>query len=277
MIGTLDQYPDFPSRHIRPRRVDVWRPSGYAVASDPLSVLYMHDGQNVFHHEQSITGIDWGLDETLDKLIAGDQVRPTLVVGIWNTEQRRAEYLPQSPFDPHEGRLALKSLYVALDDKEPDPKLYENGPDSDAYLRFLAEELKPFIDQNYHTTLEQAQTFIMGSSMGGLVSLYAVCQYPELFGGAGCLSTHWPAVGAVIDGYLTTALPSPGRHRFYFDYGTATLDSLYEPYQQRVDAVLATRGYTSGRDWITRRFEGAEHNEAAWRERLHIPLRFLLG
>jgi enterochelin esterase-like enzyme len=117
----------------------------------------------------------------------------------------------------------------------------------------------------------------MGSSMGGLVSLYAVCQYPELFGGAGCLSTHWPAVGAVIDGYLTTALPSPGRHRFYFDYGTATLDSLYEPYQQRVDAVLATRGYTSGRDWITRRFEGAEHNEAAWRERLHIPLRFLLG
>jgi predicted alpha/beta superfamily hydrolase len=148
---------------------------------------------------------------------------------------------------------------------------------SDAYLKFIVEELKPFVDRTYRTRPDRAHTSVMGSSMGGLISAYALCEYPEIFGGAGCVSTHWPTGdGAVID-YLAQHLPKPGTHKLWFDYGTATLDAQYEPYQVRMDMVMQAAGYTPGRDWITRKFEGAEHSEKSWRDRLDLPLKFLLG
>ena len=110
-----------------------------------------------------------------------------------------------------------------------------------------------------------------------LISAYALCEYPEVFGGAGCVSTHWPTGDGAVIGYLAQHLPKPGAHKFWFDYGTATLDALYEPFQQRADAVMKVAGYTEGRDWITRKFEGAEHSEKSWRARVDQPLAFLLG
>jgi len=148
---------------------------------------------------------------------------------------------------------------------------------SDRYLQFIVTELKPFIDSTYRTLAGRADTFVMGSSMGGLISAYAVAEYPDVFGGAACVSTHWPAGnGAVID-YLASHLPDHASHRLYFDYGTATLDALYEPYQQRMDVVMRQAGYVEGRNWLTLRFDGAEHNEQAWRQRAALPLQFLLG
>ena len=76
--------------------------------------------------------------------------------------------------------------------------------------------------------------------------------------------------------YLAQALPQAREHRLYFDYGTATVDALYEPYQEEVDQILIAKRYTHGEDWVTLKFEGAEHGERAWRERVHIPLKFLL-
>jgi pimeloyl-ACP methyl ester carboxylesterase len=121
--------------------------------------------------------------------------------------------------------------------------------------------------------------------MGGLISLYAALEYPRVFAGAACLSTHWPLSlthdsdafpTAMID-YLAEKLPRHRRPRLYFDFGTATLDARYPPHQARVDALLLARGYTAPRRRLTRRFEGAEHNETAWARRLRIPLTFLLG
>jgi predicted alpha/beta superfamily hydrolase len=117
----------------------------------------------------------------------------------------------------------------------------------------------------------------MGSSMGGLISLYALAEYPRVFGGVGAVSTHWPAGEGIVIDWLATQLPRAGAHRVYFDFGTATLDAQYPPYQARMDALMPGLGYRTGRDWLTRRFEGAEHNEAAWKARLDVPLRFLLG
>jgi enterochelin esterase-like enzyme len=150
-------------------------------------------------------------------------------------------------------------------------------PVSDLYLRYLVEELKPRIDAAYPTLPERASTFVMGSSMGGLISLYAVEQYPEVFGGAACVSTHWPAGGNSLVDAMGAALPPAGRHRLYFDYGTETLDAAYEPFQLRMDEHLRAAGYRQGVDWETRAFPGAEHSERSWRERVHIPLRFLLA
>jgi hypothetical protein len=113
--------------------------------------------------------------------------------------------------------------------------------------------------------------------MGGLVSLYAVLERPEVFGGAGCVSIHWPLADGLVVDYLAGRLPEPGAHRLYFDFGTTTLDAAYEPYQRRADAILRGRGWREGRDWMSFKDPGAEHSERAWRARLEVPLRFLLG
>jgi predicted alpha/beta superfamily hydrolase len=145
---------------------------------------------------------------------------------------------------------------------------------SDAYLNFLVHEVKPFIDATYGTLPAREHTFVMGSSMGGLISLYALEQYPDVFGGAGCVSTHWPAGRNALVHALGTRLPRAGAHRLYFDYGTATLDSGYEPYQQRMDGYVQDAGYRRGVDWVTVKFAGADHSETAWRARVHLPLQF---
>jgi predicted alpha/beta superfamily hydrolase len=113
--------------------------------------------------------------------------------------------------------------------------------------------------------------------MGGLISLYAVMEYPEIFGGAACISTHWPAVDGIFIEYLPGKLPNPTSHKLYFDHGTINLDSLYQPLQERVDMIVAAHGFTRGQNWLSLQFEGADHNEASWRDRLHEPLLFLLG
>ena len=264
--GWLEHYAAFPSAHVAPRAVDVWLPPGYDTTVRTYPVIYMHDGQNLFEPSWAFAGVDWGIDEAMVRLVEQGLTAGAIVVGVWNVEQRRREYMPQKP-------LAIASVREAA-------RLYAGEPDfeawSDRYLRFLVEELKPHIDATYRTTPEQASTFVMGSSMGGLISLYALCEYPAVFGGAGCVSTHWPIGKEALVDWFGAALPTPGAHRIYFDFGTATLDALYEPYQRRMDRVMQSAGYRRGVDWTTLKFEGAEHSEASWRKRVDVPLRFLL-
>jgi enterochelin esterase-like enzyme len=266
--GRVDSWQDVESAYVPARNVDVWLPPGYAEHPHRrYPVVYMHDGQNLFDPRLSYTGVDWGIDETMTRLIAEHRVREAIIVGIWNTPRRLQEYMP---------RKAVKGESLAVG-VEGFPPLARTDIISDDYLRFLVEELKPFIDATYRTRRGRSDTVVMGSSMGGLISLYAVAEYPDVFGGVGAISTHWPiGDGAMID-WLSTHLPDPRHHRIYYDFGTATLDAQYAPYQQRMDAAMRANGHVEGRDWITRRFEGAEHSERAWRERVEVPLVFLLG
>ena len=149
-------------------------------------------------------------------------------------------------------------------------------PLGDAYLRFLVMELKPYIDRTFRTRTGRDDTMLMGSSMGGVISLYGLTEYPEVFGAAASLSTHWPAGdGALID-YLGRELPDAGTHRVYLDRGTTTLDATYGEYQTKAEAAFRSKGYAAPR-LQTRLFEGADHSERAWRQRVEIPLRFLLA
>ena len=258
ITGSLVRHEAFASRQVQARNIDVWLPPGYdRDGNTRYPVIYMHDGQNLFDPATSYAGVDWAIDEILTDLIASGEVRPAIVVGIWNAGNNRyAEYMPQ------------KAVTHAVSKRD---RLA-----SDRYLNFIVGELKPFIDARYRTLPGRDDTFTMGSSMGGLISAYAVSEYPEVFGGAACVSTHWPAEGGVVIDYLAAHLPEPGAHRLYFDFGTATLDAAYEPYQQRTDEILRRRGYVAGKDWITARYDGAEHSEKAWRLRADTPLRFLL-
>ncbi|TKD51819.1 hypothetical protein FBR43_14450 [Sphingomonas baiyangensis] len=150
--------------------------------------------------------------------------------------------------------------------------------------------LKAAIDRGYPTRPGRDDTAIMGSSMGGLISLAAFVRYPRIYGRAGCLSTHWPifipagegapvphaaAVTAMWTGWLRDTLGAPAGRRLWFDHGTATLDALYAPYQAAVDALLPTLGWMRGRDFESRVYPGAPHEENAWAARLTDPLAWL--
>jgi enterochelin esterase-like enzyme len=266
--GRVDGWQDVPSQFVAARNVDVWLPPSYG--RDPqrrYPVLYMHDGQNLFDPGLAYTGSDWDVDGAMTRLIAAGQVREAIVVGVWNTPLRFFEYMPRAP-------LTTAKIPSGIDGRAD---LETAGVVSDAYLRFLVEELKPFIDAQYRTLPGRDDTLVMGSSMGGLISLYAGARHPQVFGRIGAVSTHWPICAGCTIGWFKRHLPAAGTHRIYYDFGTATLDAYYPPHQAKMDAAMKARGYRQGRDWLTRRFEGAEHNEAAWKARLEIPLLFLLG
>jgi enterochelin esterase-like enzyme len=279
--GTIVDLGVLKSKYADSRRVVVWLPPGYSARGPKYAVLYMHDGQNLFDKATAGYGMEWEIDEHLSKLIAEKKVRPTIVVGIWNTPKRLQEYVPTKAFNglPREYRDKVGALYGG-------------DPLSDGYLKFIVRELRPAIDGKFNVKTGRANTFIMGSSMGSLVSLYAIDEYPQIFGGAGMMSTHWPlfikpdgqsvsqeeyeVVSSAFEHYLAPALPDPRTHKLYFDHGTETLDAIYKQYQDRVDRVVAKRGYRQGANWLTRSFPGQKHNEISWASRVDIPLQFLL-
>lgn len=279
--GTLERIADFPSKYFDARNIDVWLPENYNT-SEKYAVLYMHDGQMLFDSTKTWNKQEWGVDEIMSKLIQEQSIKNTIVVGIWNdSKTRHSDYFPQKPFENLPKTLQDSLLNQAKRDTEAD--LFSIQVRSDDYLQFLVKELKPYIDQNYTTLTDSNNTFIMGSSMGGLISMYALCKYPDIFGGAACLSTHW--IGTFTDqnnpipqefiAYLDQNLPNPTSHKLYFDYGTETLDALYEPFQLQADSIMKKHHYTS-KNWKTLKFEGHDHSENAWKSRLNQPILFLL-
>ncbi len=279
--GTLRRFENFPSRFVDARTVDVWLPGGYD-AKKQYAVLYMHDGQMLFDATNTWNKQEWGVDETLGRLLAEGKIRDCIVVGIWNNAPKRhSEYFPEKPYKSLSRRQREKLL---RENRSANTPLFSGEIQSDHYLKFLVRELKPFVDKEFSTRNDRANTFVAGSSMGGLISLYAICEYPEVFGGAACLSTHWVGVfraennpvPAVLMRYLKNNLPDPNTHKIYFDHGTATLDALYPPFQKQVDAIMSDQGFFD-KNWITRVFEGEDHSENAWRKRLEVPVLFLLG
>ena len=265
--GRLLRHAEVPSRHVAARNVDVWLPPGYdADDSKRYPVLYMQDGQNLFVPAQTLYGVDWGVDEAMLAGIADGSLPEAIVVGIWNTPLRAQEYMPQAA-------VTVPMVATGVDWMPPFPA---DSLVSDDYLDFIVGELKPAIDARYRTQPGAGSTFVMGSSMGGLISLYALARHPQVFGGAAALSTHWPAGdGAMVD-WFAAHLPTRG-HRLWFDHGDRGLDAAYAPYQQRMDAALRASPLREGEDWTSQVFPGADHSEPDWRARLHLPLRFLLG
>lgn len=265
--GRLIRYEDFQSRYIPPRNVDVWLPEGYT-PTRKYNVLYMHDGQNVYDLKTSNFG-GWKVDSVLTLLMAKEEIAPYIVVAIWNNPGNRVgEYIPQAIFE-HLSDSFKREL-----------KTLKGEVVSDNYLSFLVKELKPFIDKTYSTQKDRNSTSIMGSSMGGLISLYALTKYPKIFGSAACLSTHWPTLGkekefAVTLNYLHKNLSVGNKQKIYFDHGTQQIDKQYAYYQEKVDSLMQAKGFSFDQ-WTSKVFENAAHNETYWATRLHIPLKFIL-
>ena len=278
--GTIQRIENFKSNYVDSRNVDVWLPDGYS-NTQKYAVLYMHDGQMLYDAETTWNKQAWEVDAIAGKVIQEEKTKPFIVVGIWNNGQKRhPEYFPQKPYEslnPTQKDTITAQLQKAGRTKE----VFQ--PISDLYLKFLVTELKPYIDEHFSTLKNRENTVIAGSSMGGLISMYAICEYPEVFGGAACISTHWPGTFSTQNNpipdafinYMKDHLPNPKTHTIYFDFGNKTLDALYPDLQKKVDALMQKKSFTNA-NWSTQFFEGKDHSEKSWAERLHIPLQFLL-
>lgn len=278
-IGRIERLADFGSRHVAPRHVDVWLPPGYD-GRTPHAVLYLHDGQMLYDASTTWNRQAWHADRAVAAGIAAGRLPPTVVVGVWNVPaQRYAEYFPEKALA--RAPEASRREYV---------ERASNGrSQADAYLRFLVDELKPAIDRRFATRPGREATTIAGSSMGGLISLYALCEHPQVFGAAAALSAHWvgkpTAWGleaardtalplALLDQFGAT-LPAAGAHRVHIDRGSDALDSLYAPWLERAGALLRQRGYGPGEARV-QVFEGTGHSERDWAARLGDVLAFVM-
>lgn len=227
----------------RHRKVWIYLPGSYGTSKKKYPVLYIHDGQNVFDEATSAYG-EWGVDEALDSL--GKQYKEIIVVAIDNgADKRFKEY---SPYDMEK---------------------YGKG-EGDQYVDFLAKTLKPYIDKHYHTKKDEKNTFVAGSSMGGLISFYAILKYPKVFGGAGVFSPAFWITPQLKN--IDPAKSKKVKGRIYFYAGqqeseTMVSDMLnvFEQMHQHSKAKMKT----------VIRAEG-KHNEATWRKEFPLFYKWLV-
>jgi predicted alpha/beta superfamily hydrolase len=203
-------------------------------------VLYMHDGQNLFDAKTAAYGVEWGIDETVNRLVATGAMDEVIVVGIDNTPDRIPEYTPCC--DPKHG-----------------------GGKLDAYEAFVVDTVKPMIDKTLRTLPGKENTAIMGSSLGGIASVLIAQHRPDVFSKAGGVSSSfWWNERALIT-KAATRVPV----KFYLDAGTNG-DALEDTLLMR-DAMHA-QGYRAGADLLFYSAEGGKHNEASWAARVEKPL-----
>jgi predicted alpha/beta superfamily hydrolase len=242
VAGAVEVWPNVLSPQLgNARNVVVYLPPSYARSRKRYHVLYMHDGQNLFDRGTSFAGAEWQVDETMEALAGeGNEGREAIVVGIWNTEARLSEYNPFSNWWQGTG---------------------------EAYLAFITETLKPQIDAAYRTRKRREHTGIIGSSMGGLISLYAFFKRPDVFGLVGAMSPAFWIGSGIAHEFVRKAPFVPGR--IYMDHGSRE----YSPTKMR--DVLRAKGYTDA-DFLYVKEDGGEHNESAWARRFPEAAQFLL-
>jgi predicted alpha/beta superfamily hydrolase len=279
--GIINRIDSFPTKFISPRTVDIWLPSNYSTTKK-YSVIYMHDGQMLFDATTTWNKQEWRIDDVINKLSNENKIENVIVVAIWNIPTlRHNDLFPKKPLE----NLTQVQHDLILEKAQKFGYTFTfEAVNSDNYLKFIVEELKPFVDTNFSVYTDTNHTAIMGSSMGGLISMYAICEYPKVFGKAACLSTHWIGfrefennpIPESFFSYMKEKLPNPKTHKLYFDYGTETLDADYLKYEYQIDEILKEKGYDTTNS-KNLKFEGENHSEASWQKRIHIPIEFMFG
>jgi len=283
--GEIVWWSDFaPAEAVGVEDIWVWLPPSYGHEPERrYPVLYMHDGQNAFDRRLTNYGKEWQVDEAITRMAARGDLREWIVVGIRSPRNRYQALFPQK-------------LYLMLPESQQErvDNISLGGIEGgkplqgDDYAAMVVEALKPRVDGEYRTLAGPGDTAVMGSSMGGLMSLYLIAEYPEVFGQAAGLSTHMPLsdpdggdaderaseVAHAFRRYLERSGIDPARNRIYVDHGTAMLDATYPPYFKAFDAMMTELGWNLP-SYESRVFFNAEHEENAWAQRLDIPLAFL--
>lgn len=251
ITGVVKYHPAVKSNDLLERNLIVWLPPNYDENPDQrYPVLYMHDGQNIFDPSTSFIGIDWQIDETADSLIRLGEIPPVIIVGIFNTSDRTVEYTP--------------------------------GEKGSAYMDFVVNTVKPLIDNTYRTQSERENTFVGGSSAGGIISFMLVWEYPEIFSKAICMSPAFrnPDGFNYQFNYVTTVQNTesvPDNVFFYMDNGGVDLEALLQPGIDEMLLALDAKGFRLDTDFVFVKDPEATHNEAAWAKRFPDALKIILN
>jgi predicted alpha/beta superfamily hydrolase len=226
----------------RYRRIWIYLPASYSSSKKKYPVLYMHDGQNVFDEASSAYG-EWGVDEALDSL--GPQQKEIIVVAIDNGGDKRLnEY---SPYDMER---------------------YGKG-EGDQYIDFLVQTLKPYIDKRYRTKKDEKNTIIAGSSMGGLISFYAILKYPEVFGGAGVFSPAFWITPQLK--HIDRKQSKKVKSKIYFYAGREESETMVPDMLNVFDQM---KRHSKAKIQTVIRAEG-KHNEPTWRREFPLFYRWV--
>jgi predicted alpha/beta superfamily hydrolase len=256
--GTLDNY--VFDNH----RVQVWAPKNI---TPHTPVLVMHDGRNLFDLKDAFAGKTW---EVIPAIRDEVRAQPPLLIGVWglSDDTRLRELSPEKIV-----REDISHFWANV------PKEYQatgTEPFGDSYVSLIADAILPFVFERYNIVHDKSRTAVMGSSMGGLMSLYAMGERPEVFGTAICFSTHWPFGRELMVEGLINNLPEPGEHRVWTDAGTIDLDQHYAPFHQLAAQRLRERGYAEPENLVAAIYPNTGHHESFWARRVADALNWWL-
>lgn len=231
------------------REMQIYLPEGYETSEERYPVVYMQDGQNLFNKKVAPNG-EWMIDETVTKLIAEKKMGKVIIVGIYNSSKRADEYVPYDIGGSMKGQ----------------------GGKASEYAEFVVNKIVPYIDGKYRTIADRENRAIMGSSFGGIFSLWTGLKHSKVFSMIGAFSPSlW-----VNNGYFLQELSTMEKKdvKIWLDIGSLEFDVGL--CRMTVD-MLMQQGYKYGRDVVYYEHNGAEHNEKAWAERAQYPLIMFKG
>jgi predicted alpha/beta superfamily hydrolase len=250
------------------RIIDYWAPH-----TPTDSVLIAHDGQNVFDGKTSThRRRTWEIGQSVNRLSKEMGINPPAVIAIWNGNSpadpwaRLKELAPEKVLRNGVAVITKDVIPVTVD------QLY-----GDRYLDEIFSTHLPTIAASLKIELTPAKIAMIGSSMGGLSTLYALAGHGDKFHTALALSTHWSLGGMPLVNALINELPSNGRHNIYMSRGTKGLDADYEPFQLHADSLMLERGYQPDRNFVTRVHTRTGHNEKSWASYIDEPISFWLS
>lgn len=247
------------------RLVDYWSP-----AAPTSHLLIAHDGQNVFDRATSTRHSTWRMAQSALRVSKELGITPPTIIAVFHSRSavnpwgRILDLAPQDPFQS------------GVEPSERNEEISSDDLQGNAYLSQITDEIVPTIAKELRINPEAVNKAVIGSSMGGLASLYALGKRPDFFTTCLALSPHWsagkyPLVDALID-----ALPRPGAHKVWMSHGTRGLDRFYGPFQEHADTRMRENNWREGLDFISKVFKKSGHTERSWAKYLDQPMKFWL-
>ncbi len=271
------------------RKIQIYYPNNKIIDSDTL-FIFMNDGEELFNAAESWHNMEWGIDEKIEQMNLNENELNFVIIAIHSAKKgnrffvdetkRYAEYFPKESIPYFDSGFKKRRYQEWVNNNN----LY--------YLEFLTEDVIPFVEEKFDISLNNKNLGIIGASMGGLSALNALIEHPDLFGFAGCISTHWvgikpleyfllPLVGKIdgdddtanaIISYIEDNITNIDDQKIYFDHGTVGLDSLYSTPQRRVNKILDSKS----KDYKYLVFDGYDHYASEFGSRFDGVLEYLV-
>ncbi len=248
------------------RLVDFWNPG-----APTKNLLIAHDGQNVFKRDAFSGRRSWRMVQSAIKVAGELGIAPPVIIAIFHSRSpenpwgRILDLAPQDPYQNGVSAAGQANDEISLEDLQ-----------GNKYLEQITEVITPAICEDLGLNISSLNKAVIGSSMGGLASLYAISKRPDFFTTSLALSTHWLAGERPLVDVLIDSLPTPGTNRIWMSHGTSGHDSKYGPFQKYADQKMRDAGWSEV-DFSTRVYNRSGHNERSWAKYLADPIRFWLA